>query len=381
MGYVEGKSGNNNNSQDIYTCFIDKENPEIKSISINKGEATLFESSLNLLYTGIYSNTSVKFKVEASDVEGDSGIDYVEFVYYKNDTKIVRKLLKTESEYECILPFPVDSDVFNCEFEIVAYDKYGKNSKYSPTIKDGDGNSTDNYFMQENIIPEIDINLPKSDGRERADNQVWYHKNKDISVKFQDMQSGIRYVKIFVNDVEIKEDVNGKKIIDIETSKNLNKNETSLIYNFTTDYIIDKVGEAEDGNYKIKIEISDNAGNIQVNNKKEFNIDETKPNVDKVTFSKKSADDILSTDDFVTGLKKDTSDEKPSSGLDRIDYKLVSYNNGKKEKTDEKTAVIINGVARIDVPKDFKGQIFIKKSRQQRKGPELCSLLSYSGAA
>lgn len=373
VGYVEGESGNNNNSQDIYTCYIDKEDPKIKSISINKGEVSLIESSLNLIYTGIYSNTSVKLKVEASDVEGDSGIDYVEFAYYKNDTRIVRKLSKTESEYEYILPFPVDSDVFNCEFEIVAYDKYGKNSKYSPTIMDSDVNKTDNYFiMQENIIPEIDINLPKSDGKERTDSQIWYNKNQNISVKLQDMQSGIKYVKIIVNDVEIKEDVNGKKIIDIETSKKLNKNETSLIYNFTTDYIIDKVGEAKDGNYKIKIEISDNAGNIQVNNKKEFNIDETKPNVDKVSFSKKSADDILSTDEFVTGLKYgfyfnstfylkiDTSDEKPSSGLDRIDYKLVSYNNCKKEKTDEKTAVIINGVARIDVPKDFKGQICIK---------------------
>lgn len=29
VGYVEGESGNNNNSQDIYTCYIDKEDPEI----------------------------------------------------------------------------------------------------------------------------------------------------------------------------------------------------------------------------------------------------------------------------------------------------------------------------------------------------------------
>lgn len=373
VGYVEGESGNNNNSQDIYVCYIDKKDPDIKSISINKAETELFESSLNLIYTGIYSNTAVKFKVEASDAEGDSGIDYVEFAYYKNDSRIVQKLSQTDNKYEYVMPFSVDSNAFNCEFEIVAYDKYGKSSKYSPTIKDDNGNSTDNYFiMQENIIPEIDINLPTSDGSERTDNQIWYNKNKDISVKLQDMQSGIRYAKIFVNDVEIKEDVNGKKIIDVETSKSLNKNETSLTYNFTTDYIVDKVGESEDGNYKIKVEISDNAGNIQVNNKKEFNIDKTNPNVKKVTFSKKSADDIISTEDFVTGLKYgfyfnstfylkvDIFDEKPSSGLNCIEYKLVSYNNGKKENIDEKRVVIINGIARIDVPKDFKGQILIK---------------------
>ena len=158
---------------------------------------------------------------------------------------------------------------------------------------DSDGNKTDNYsIMQENIIPEIDINLPKSDGKERTDSQIWYNKNQNISVKLQDMESGIRYVKIIVNDVEIKEDVNGKKIIDIETSKKLNKNETSLIYNFTTDYIRDKVGEAKDGNYKIKIEISDNAGNIQVNNKKEFNIDETSK-VNNNTYVRMMKTDVL----------------------------------------------------------------------------------------
>lgn len=373
VGYVESDSDNNNNSQDIYTCYIDKKAPEINSITITKNDNTLLQSTSNLIYTGIYSNADVKFTVESSDAEGDSGIEYVEFAYYKNDSRIVQKLAETDNKYEYVFPFSVDSNVFNCDFEIVAYDKYGKSSKYSPTIKDDKGNSTDNYFvMQENIVPEIDINLPASDGSERTDTQIWYNKNKNISVKLQDMQSGIRYAKIFVNDVEIKEDGNGKKIIDVETSKNLNKNETSLTYNFTTDYIVGKVGESEDGNYKIKVEISDNAGNIQVNNEKEFNIDKTNPNVKKVFFSKKSADDIISTEDFVTGLqygfyfnstfylKVDIFDEKPSSGLNCIEYKLVSYNDGKKESIDEKRIAIINGIARIDVPKDFKGQILIK---------------------
>lgn len=371
-GFVKSESGNDNNSQDIYECHIDKNDPEINSITINKIVNMPFQSTLNLIKSGIYSNGAVNIEVEASDAEGDSGISHVEFVYYNDGLKIVHELQKNGNQFEYALPFSTDSDTFNCEFEIIAYDKYGKNSKYSPTIQDGEGNSTDNYFiMQEKIEPEIEINLPKSDGRERTDNQVWYNKNKSISINLKDMQSGIRYAKIYVNGVEIKEDVNRNSIIDTEISKNLNKNKTALTYSFTTDYIIEKVGEAEDGNYKIKVEISDNAGNISVDNKKEFNIDKTKPNVDKLTFSRKSADGIIATDEFVTDLKYgyyfndtfylkvDTSDEKPSSGLDRIEYKLVSYNNGKKESTNEKTSTILNGVAKIDVPKDFKGQIFI----------------------
>ena len=372
-GYVKAESGNNNNSKDIYNCNIDKKNPEINSVIINKIDESSFVPTFNLIYTGIYSNNSVKFRIEASDAQGDSGIDYVEFAYYKNGNRIVNKLKSTENKFEYILPFEINSEVFNSKFEIIAYDKCGKESKFSPSIRDEKGNSTDKYFiMQENIAPTVNINLPKGDGSERTDNQVWYNKNKNISINLHDAQSGIRYAKISVNGVEIVKDTNGNKIIDSVTSKLFHENKNSLTYNFTTDYIIEKVGEAKDGNYKIKVELSDNAGNIYVDNKKSFNIDRTNPSVDKITFSRKSADNVLTTEDFVTKLKYgyyfndtfylkiDTSDKKPSSGLSRIEYKLVTYNNGKREKTSLKTATIVNGVSRIEVPKEFKGQIFIK---------------------
>ena len=129
--------------------------------------------------------------------------------------------------------------------------------------------------------------LPKSDGSERTDDQLWYNKNKNISIDLEDKQSGIRYVKIFVNGVEIVKDINGTKIVDTKYSKSSPKNITSLTYNFTTDYIIKEVGKAEDGKYKIKVEMSDNAGNIYVDNNKSFNIDETNQVLIKSNFQEK----------------------------------------------------------------------------------------------
>ena len=73
--------------------------------------------------------------------------------------------------------------------------------------------------MQEDITPIAKINLPKSDGSERTDDQLWYNKNKNISIDLEDKQSGIRYVKIFVNGVEIVKDINGTKIVDTKYSK------------------------------------------------------------------------------------------------------------------------------------------------------------------
>lgn len=373
VGYIESLSGNNNNSKSIYSCYIDKADPEINSITINKIDNALFQPTLNLISTGIYSNGSLKFKVEASDVQGDSGIDYVEFAYYKDGDRVVKKMTSVENRFEYILPFEINSEMFNSNFEIIAYDKYGKESKFIPSIKDEAGNSTDKYFvMQEDITPIAKINLPKSDGSERTDDQLWYNKNKNISIDLEDKQSGIRYVKIFVNGVEIVKDINGTKIVDTKYSKSSPKNITSLTYNFTTDYIIKEVGKAEDGKYKIKVEMSDNAGNIYVDNNKSFNIDETNPSVDKIEFSRKTSDGILTTNDFNTEfkygyyfnnsfyLKIHTSDKKPSSGLSHIEYKLVVYNNGKKEDSINKTSPIVNGMAKIEIPKGFKGQIFVK---------------------
>lgn len=372
-GYVESVSGNNNDGADIYNCKIDKKNPEINSIIVNKTNEDILSTSLNLINTGIFSNDSVSFKVEAKEEEGDSGIDRVELIYYQNNEKVVKTLTKTNDRFEYDLPFGLDANTFCSEFEIIAYDRCGKTSDLSPKVYNENGVSAGkNYIMQENIAPIAEVNLEDTDGSERTDGQIWYNKNKNVSINLQDMQSGIRYAKIYVNDVEITSDIAGQKIIDVDTSKALSENKTSLTYNFTTDYIEETVGTSENGNYKIKVEISDNAGNMYINNEKSFNIDKVSPKVDKITFSTKSADNMTSAEGFVADLKYGyyfnktfnvnvhTSDENPSSGLAKVEYKLISFDSGKKEIIESKASDIVNGVARIDIPKDFKGQLYVK---------------------
>lgn len=55
-------------------------------------------------------------------------------------------MTSVENRFEYILPFEINSEMFNSNFEIIAYDKYGKESKFIPSIKDEAGNSTDKYF-------------------------------------------------------------------------------------------------------------------------------------------------------------------------------------------------------------------------------------------
>ncbi len=54
------------------------------------------------------------------------------------------------------------------------------------------------------------------------------------------------------------------------------------------------------------------------------------------------------------------SDEIPSSGLHRIEYRLVSYQNGVQIGEKAETALITDGMAEFIIPANFKGQIFVK---------------------
>ena len=76
----------------------------------------------------------------------------MEFAYYKDGDRVVKKMTSVENRFEYILPFEINSEMFNSNFEIIAYDKYGKESKFIPSIKDEAGNSTDKYFSSINIF-------------------------------------------------------------------------------------------------------------------------------------------------------------------------------------------------------------------------------------
>lgn len=127
----------------------------------------------------------------------------------------------------------------------------------------------------------------------------------------------------------------------------------------------------EDGAYVIAIAYTDRSGNQMLSYQSErIVIDRVKPVIDRYEFTPELTDNDPGASDFVEVLEYGyyfktefvvsiyASDAAPSSGLDRIDFRLVSYENGVKKDEAMDSLPVVGGMAELIVPAGFKGQIF-----------------------
>lgn len=362
----------NSASLEPCTVYIDCEPPSINKFTVLK-ESSALDKILNVLSFGAYSNDSLIFKAYVSDVDFDSGIDHVKIKYNGLDEE---REMKDEGDGVYSYKIPAGTKVFQSNIIVTAYDKYGKSSLSCPNIENADQGKgvSDNVFaMIETEKPKVTISKPKGDGIVRNDKQIWFNSNKDISITIYDKDSGIRNADIKVNGIDVTADKNGTIIPKISTTEiaKVRDNEKHTYY-FDTDYFTEIAGESADGRYEVKVSVVDNAGNVNSKESFTYHIDNKSPNVDRFEFLPATSDNISETSEYIEYLeygyyfKKDfianilISDSAPSSGLNKAEYRLVSYDNGelKGEKTGE--VIISDGIAHIDIPAGFKGQIFVK---------------------
>lgn len=362
----------NSASLEPFTVYIDCEPPSINKFTVLK-ESSALDKILNVLSFGAYSNDSLIFKAYVSDVDFDSGIDFVTIKYNGLDTE---REMTDEGNGIYSYKIPVGTKVFQSDIIVTAYDKYGKKSLDCPNIENaeqGKGVSDNVFAMIETERPKVTISKPKGDGIVRTDEQIWFNSNKDISISVYDKDSGIRNADIKVNGIDVTADKNGAAIPKISTTEIAKERDNERhIYTFDTDYFVEIAGEPEDGKYTVTIEATDNAGNVNSAESFTYHIDNKSPNVDRFEFLPATSDNISETSEYIEYLeygyyfKKNfianihISDSVPSSGLNKAEYRLVSYDNGelKEEKTGE--VIISDGIAHIDIPAGFKGQIFVK---------------------
>ncbi|MCT6522170.1 hypothetical protein NR913_14255, partial [Ruminococcus bicirculans] len=308
-----------------------------------------------------------------SDDIHDSGIDNVKIKYNGIDEQA---LMTRESDKTYSYIIHKNTKVFQSNLIVTAYDKYGKKSLSCPNIENADQGKgvSDNVFaMIETEKPKVTISKPKGDGIVRNDKQIWFNSNKDISITIYDKDSGIRNADIKVNGIDVTADKNGTIIPKISTTEiaKVRDNEKHTYY-FDTDYFTEIAGESADGRYEVKVSVVDNAGNVNSKESFTYHIDNKSPNVDRFEFLPATSDNISETSEYIEYLEYGyyfqknfianihISDSAPSSGLNKAEYRLVSYDNGelKGEKTGE--VIISDGIAHIDIPVGFRGQIFVK---------------------
>lgn len=350
--------------------YKDFENPTIEKFTVQKKTDTL-DKILNVLSFGVYSNDTLIFKAYTNDAEFDSGIDYAT-VQYAGLSEPMR--MTDEGSGIFSIEIPASETVFEIDIIVNVYDKYGKESLYCPNISDVDGDavSEGKFAMIEIVPPTITLNLPVGDSIARNDGQIWYNSNKEILLKVQDKNSGINNIDLSVNGVDILKDKNGISLLKTEVSESANsRNNDELSYTFDTDYFTSICTEAEDGKYVISVQVTDNAGNISID-ERTYYVDKISPEIDRIDFIPKTSDGLENTKNFIEEFEYgyyfktdfdvtvNVSDAVPSSGLNEVKYRFVSYQDGKKQAEINGLQKITDGKATLNVPKGFKGQIFVE---------------------
>lgn len=374
-----------------YTVYVDKAEPTINDIRVQKKDESAFDKILRILTFGIYSNTDLTFKIKASDAQYDSGVDRVTMEFgaasspYSTDegTQIVGEL---HGEWYCFNVSANDLGSLGSGLAFTVYDRYGKSSVAFPFLENPENAKRDtdcsvNFVMIEGVAPDGTLSDILGDGFAREDGQVWYRENKELTLSVQDVDSGIYSIEVTVNGVPVTE-----ALIKDESGVGTNvylpsipevQDNSQHIYYFHTDTLAAIAAETDaaknEGRYDIVINVTDNAGNVKTF-ENTYHVDEAKPTIDRITFEPATADGItgVDADGFVEVLEYGyffnkpfdvtvhVSDEAPSSGLYAVNYRLVAYEYGIHKSETTGTQMIVDGKAVIDVPEGFVGQIIVE---------------------
>ena len=391
-------SGNSGKAD--YKLHVDTDTPTVHTFTVEKTNSTT-ENILNILNFGVFFKDSLTLTVKVSDAEYDSDIDRVE-IQYDGLSKAAEMKSVGNGKFTYILP--LKTDIFQSEIKVTVYDNTGKVNVSCPDIQntEGDRKTKDNHFvMIETVAPSLVVDLPETDSTIRSDGQIWYrqHSNtekdvesvdseKMITVSVQDENSGLRYVQMLVNGKDVVENSQylEQSGIALPTIIATEQAENRINDNLTFQYSLEKIAEFvpanEDGSYIIEFRVVDNAGNATTlplnssgteykDEKIIYYRDTVSPTITQFSFNPTTADEIVDTDQFIDELeygfyfKKDftatvtVDDAVPSSGYDRVVFRLVPYANGAMQEPEEYIEKITDGnQVSYTVRAGFKGQIY-----------------------
>jgi len=355
---------------DTFVLRMDTEDPAVNKLYVKKKNNTI-EKILNVLSFGVFCNDAIILNADVSDGEHDSGINYVTIKYDGIDEPRTMKL----ENYGYEIELPEEIKVFQSNIEITVYDNVGNHMTASPQIQNTEKSSDVSekcFVMLETAAPEISVDLKDGDGVKRNDGQIWYNKNKEFTVKVYDENSGIRDISVKVNGKSLSKDSNGTAVLNIDETSHKKDIISTAEYIFSTEKLAEKIKPNDDGSFKIEVYAVDNSGNVSDIVSKSYYIDNSNPNIVRFDFKPASEDGFDNTDKFVEELeyyyyfKKDfaatvtAEDDGYSSGFDKVEFRLVSYDNS-EIVGEEKQEIIMNGSqAAITVPAGFKGMIYAR---------------------
>ena len=401
---------------------VDAAAPVIDRVDVEQTE-TATEKVLRVLTFGIFSNEKFQYTVQATDQQNDSGIALLEIQLEPEGEFYPMSYSAAFGNYSYVIPKGdpdyelVDKERFEGVTVIRATDKVGRVTTVFSGEPAAEGNTDvilyaedqristkENAFMLETIAPEITVEMPASDSETRTADR-WYTlrdaDQKRIHVTASDPDSGLYEVRATLT-VQVKQGFQtvpqSKEyvLLSSDSVQHLNAEDyklnklTELPAEFDLETLFRDLPPEADGRCEFTVTAVDLAGNSFTTDPAVYYMDWKTPEVLTIDLTPETADrydntgDYPGSDQFVNVLEYgfyfhepftatvNVRDEGPSSGMDRISYRLVEYqgNSLLKEGALQYAAVDRDGKASFRIPSDFKGQIFVSAYDNVGNTPE-----------
>lgn len=376
--------------------YIDTTPPTVDSFTFKAKNANFLSKALNFLTFGIFFNEEIDVTVSASDKNPSSGLKSI--TLYAGDTEVKTidvDTVENDANTEGKCTFTLSEDKFNTKQVIsaVATDKVGnKSEKTMPDTKNSNileengkvSKGVDNPgLMIETVAPDATITCPtpaQDKNSATGDSNDWYPGDVDFVIDIWDPEdngscSGIRSIAVSqkVGDKfePITVDAKGNEIKPDYYQDKTKTDKISLTLNTST------LKANPDGSYTIKVEATDNAGNVMDAVTKTIYKDTSTPSVTDFKFTAKgyafdksvesantapveetSYGYYFIKDTEVTVTADDGAPKIPSSGVKSITYYTVDKDGVKSEEKTE--PVNKDNQITFTVKANFKGQIYAK---------------------
>lgn len=387
----------NNKDDGNAELYIDKTAPTVDSFTFKAKNANFLSKALNFLTFGIFFNEEIEVTVSASESDKNPSSGLQSITLYAGDTDVETidvDTVKNDANTEGKCTFTLSEDKFNANQVIsaVATDKVkNKSEKTMPDTKNSNileendkvSKGVDNPgLMIETVAPDAKITCPtpaQDKNSATGDSNDWYPGDVDFDIDIWDPEdngscSGIRSIAVSqkVGDKfePITVDAEGNEIKPTYTDTKTDK--ISLTLNTS------KLKANPDGSYTIKVEATDNAGNVMKTAvTKTIYKDSSTPSVTDFKFTAKgyafdksvesantapveetSYGYYFIKDTEVTVTADDGAPKVPSSGVKSITYYTVDKDGVKSEVKTE--PVNKDNQITFTVKANFKGQIYAK---------------------
>ena len=390
------QSDNTSNEETSQSFTIDTVAPSVTGISFSIKTADNIsdvkpEEFIDKLEYGYYFKEQMVITASCEDSRPSSGLKMMSFrfVPYKDGEQIEQSGY-AEPKKSDVNDFVVAEKIVNgkatCTVEkgfkgqifVTAYDY----AAFYYDVNTSEEITTQAFVIEDNA-PEIKIaELPETSLTDDLGNKL-YTKKVSFKVTITDTEAGLREVTYAHRSDNIKGNNSSEKTIsqvfantsgDYEvgytfkdTGWVIDKMDNNLITQVSQTFVFDK----DDKNVYMIFGATDRSNNKSADkNSEKFTIDTVNPTVEKFTFEPASEDNISEVTDFIEELeygyyfKKSfnavvTVDDKiPSSGLDKVVFHLVAYENGEIVSDQTYSVPVQSKKATYLIPEGFKGQVY-----------------------